>query len=98
MPAAQQQSTRKKECQALQTFDGSGCCPICINDKWYVPWTFPTLNVHDSSAQGICRPCNNSMDGKGNNSSVSNIEYETAHQNAILNDMFLLLIHSQNLT
>jgi len=86
MPPAQQWSTLKKEHKALQTFDGSGCHPICFNNKWYVPWTFPTLDVHDSSIQGICTPCNTNENNEDNNFPVSNIEYETTHQDAILDD------------
>jgi len=86
MPPAQKWSTLKKERKALQTLDGSGCHPVCINNKWYVPWTFPTLDVHDSSTLELCTPCNAKDDKEDNNFPISNIEYETTHDNAILSD------------
>jgi len=86
MPPAQKQSTLKKESKALQ--DGSGFHPvhININNKWYVPWTFPTLDIHDSSTLELCTPCNANDDNEDNNVPLSNIEYATTHDNATLSD------------
>jgi len=83
MPPAQKQSTLKKECKALGTLDGSGGDPICINGKYYVPWTFPTLHDNDSSTVGVCRPCNTNNVNEDDTFPVSNIEYEPTHIDAI---------------
>jgi len=83
MPPAQKRSTFKKEHKALQTLDGSGCHPICINNKWYVPWTFPALDIHDSSTEGICRLCNINNDDDNNHFPITDIEYETTHDDNI---------------
>jgi len=83
MPPAQKQSTLKNECKALGTLDGSGGNRICINGKYYVPWTFPTLPDSDSSTLGVCRPCNTNNVNENDSFPVSNIEYDTTHIDTI---------------
>ena len=61
----------------------SGCHPICINNKWYVPWTFPALDIHDSSTEEICRPCNTNNDDDINHFLITDIEYETTREDNI---------------
>jgi len=54
-----------------------------------VPWTFPMLDVHASRKQGI--PYNTNNDNEGNNFPVNDIEYETTHQDDILDDTVLVV-------
>ena len=69
-----------KELKALKTKDGSGRCPVCIGNQWYVPWIFPTCTPDPSGT--LCTPCNNPVgDNNEENDIPTNIiEYETTHQ------------------
>jgi len=85
MPPAQKRSTLKKECKALGSpYDSVGEC-ILINGKYYVPWKLRSHNDDDCSI-GHCLPCDINNVNEDETFPVSNIEYNTTHIDAILDD------------
>jgi len=85
MPPAQKRSTLKKECKALGSPYGSIGERILINGKYYVPWKLHSHNDDDCSI-GHCLPCDINTANEDETFPVSNIEYNTTHIDAILDD------------